>query len=343
MKNIYDYGLELLKNGESFALATIMEESGSTPRSKGAKMIVKKDGSIIETVGGGAVEAQCIEKALEVIREKRSQIFRFNLTNKDAALSEMICGGDGEILIAYITSAEPKNKENFKKAVDAITLRKKGYFVMKIGSEEKLPKTNILQFVLDISDVHEESQEKSFNKMIRDLNITQAQKEVIEGKECFIDPLMTSGVAYLFGGGHVSKETALILNFIGFETVVIDDRADFANKERFPKSKVIVVESLEELPSMPMDENAYILIMTRGHLFDRVVLEWALKTSAGYIGMIGSRRKIKMTYDNLIEKGVTQKELERVHAPIGIKLAAQTPSEIAISIGAELINCRAEK
>ncbi|MGL4607024.1 MAG: XdhC family aldehyde oxidoreductase maturation factor [Eubacteriaceae bacterium] len=338
MKQIFNHAIELLENKECFALATIMVESGSTPRSKGAKMLIKADGNIIETVGGGAIEAQCISEALSVISEKKSKIFKFNLTNHDAAVSEMICGGSGEILITYFDAENTSNLKIFKSIINAINKREKAYLVYPLHGEKASP------FYLNFEDETQENPiEIEIKSIISKASINEPRLIDYKGNLFFIDPLVHGGTVYLFGGGHVSKETATVLNLINFETIVIDDRADFANRERFPNSKIIVVESLDHLPPLAVDANSYIVIMTRGHLYDRNVLEWALKTKACYIGMIGSRRKIKMTFEKLMASGFTQENLEKVHAPIGIKLAAQTPSEIAVSIVAELINVRSEK
>ena len=123
----------------------------------------------------------------------------------------------------------------------------------------------------------------------------------------------------------------------------MDDREEFDNKERFPNSKIVVLDNFEEIGDLGIDDDSYILIITRGHLYDYNVLEWSLKTNAYYIGMIGSATKIEMSYDKLKKEGFTQKDIDRVHAPIGIKLAAKTPAEIAVSIAGQLINERDAK
>jgi xanthine dehydrogenase accessory factor len=126
--------------------------------------------------------------------------------------------------------------------------------------------------------------------------------------------------------------------------VVIDDRPTFANRERFPEAEEVLVAGFDEVfDRLKIDENAYLVIVTRGHIYDGNVLEQALRTRARYIGMIGSRRKIGTLYANLMKKGISRDLLKRVHAPIGLDIAAETPEEIAISIMAELIQVRAER
>ncbi|MCC0679148.1 XdhC family protein [Clostridioides sp. ES-S-0005-03] len=270
--NIYEQAIKLIENNEDFAFATITSHSGSTPRETGAMMIVKSDGSIFGSVGGGSVEATCIKHSINVIKSRESMLYKFTLNKTDIAKLGMICGGTGEIQIDFIDSNLKSNLERF-------------------------------------------------NKNLKE-NISKA---------------------YIFGAGHISKDVAVILSLLEFRTIVIDDREEFANSERFPHSEVVVLDSFENIPDFPIDENSYIIILTRGHLYDSSSLEWALKTNPCYIGMIGSRTKIGLTYEKLMKKGFSKQELNKVHAPIGIKLDAQTPAEIAVCIAAELINCRANK
>jgi xanthine dehydrogenase accessory factor len=125
--------------------------------------------------------------------------------------------------------------------------------------------------------------------------------------------------------------------------VVIDDRADFANKDRFPEvDRVIVADFVQAFEELEYSGDVYAVIVTRGHKHDAYVLEEALKRPSKYIGMIGSKRKIKMVYDYLREKGFQEEALKSVHAPIGLKINSETPQEIAVSIVAELIKVRGE-
>jgi xanthine dehydrogenase accessory factor len=129
---------------------------------------------------------------------------------------------------------------------------------------------------------------------------------------------------------------------VGFKVVVIDDRPEFADPEKFPKAEDVHYYSFDSvMERLPVDGSSYVVIMTRGHSHDKTVLAQALKSPAGYIGMIGSRRKISIIFGKLLEQGFTQEQLDRVHSPIGIDIGAETPEEIAVSIIAELIKVRA--
>ncbi len=159
--------------------------------------------------------------------------------------------------------------------------------------------------------------------------------------DLYIEPVLPKTRVYIFGGGHISLFVSKICAMVGFEVAVIDDRPDFASQERFPEAAEIIAEDFETvLPRLRANQAAYVVIVTRGHAYDQEVLEWALRTDARYIGMIGSRKKIQTVYKNLQEKGVAPDEFQRVHAPIGLDIGALTPEEIAVSIAAEMIQVR---
>ncbi len=161
--------------------------------------------------------------------------------------------------------------------------------------------------------------------------------------EILVEPILSEPTVFLFGAGHVSQQVAPIAKKVHFKVVVIDDRAIFANHDRFPEADEVIVSEFEKcFSSLTIDESSYLVILTRGHLYDGVVLEQAIKTSARYIGMIGSRNKIQTLYKNLTKKGVSRETLERVHAPIGLDINSETPEEIAVSIVAELIQVRGQ-
>lgn len=153
------------------------------------------------------------------------------------------------------------------------------------------------------------------------------------------------GTIYLFGAGHISQQVCPLAGLVDFRTVVIDDRADFANRGRFPDADdVKVIPSFEDsFADLDIGDDSYVVIVTRGHLHDKTCLEQALKTDARYIGMIGSRHKRDRIYRDLKIQGFSEKDFQRVHSPIGTDIKAETPEEIGISIIGELIRARAER
>jgi xanthine dehydrogenase accessory factor len=130
-------------------------------------------------------------------------------------------------------------------------------------------------------------------------------------------------------------------SMVGLPVAVVDDRAEFANRERFPGAEEVIAEGYSSaVGKLAINKASYLVIVTRGHVYDQEVLEWALGTEARYIGMIGSRKKIQTVYENLERKGIAAEKLKRVHAPIGLDIGALTPEEIAVSILAEIIKIR---
>jgi xanthine dehydrogenase accessory factor len=161
--------------------------------------------------------------------------------------------------------------------------------------------------------------------------------------ESFLESFEQIKTAYIFGAGHIGKALEPILRYIGFETIVIDDRPEFSNRERFPHaSDVITVRDYSNVyENITTDENSYIIIVTRGHRGDYEVLKQSLDQKYEYLGMIGSKKKIADTFKRLQEDGFSKEELDTIYTPIGIEIFAETPEEISISIAAEMIKVRA--
>ena len=159
----------------------------------------------------------------------------------------------------------------------------------------------------------------------------------------FVEDFKTSSQAYIFGGGHVALALDPVLRHIDFETTIIDDRAEYANAERFPASRTIVCDNFDHcFDEIEPDEDSFLIIVTRGHRGDLQVLRQALRKPHAYLGMIGSRHKNQLLVNQLLSEGFSQEELDRVYTPIGLEIKSETPEEISISIAAEMIKVRAE-
>ncbi len=162
--------------------------------------------------------------------------------------------------------------------------------------------------------------------------------------EIFVEPILATPATYIFGAGHVSKYISKIATLAGFNSVIIDNRPQYANAERFPEAVEIYSNSFEEaFERINPNEFSYIVIVTRGHLEDQNVLRWAVQTNARFIGMIGSKFKRKHLVENLIEEGISEEQLSRVFSPVGIDINAILPEEIAVSVVAQMIAVRRSK
>jgi xanthine dehydrogenase accessory factor len=172
----------------------------------------------------------------------------------------------------------------------------------------------------------------------------QAQLMEDGSQRCLIEPIGQFSKVFLVGAGHVAQKVALLTPTVGFKTIVLDDRAEYLSEERFPLAdqRIVLKDFNNVFRGVAIDTDSSLVIVTRGHSSDKEVLKQALHTEAGYIGMIGSSRKIRATFDLLLQEGVTQADLNSVHTPIGLSIGAETPEEIAISIVAELIQERAK-
>ena len=159
--------------------------------------------------------------------------------------------------------------------------------------------------------------------------------------DVFLEPILPVETLYLFGAGHVSQSTAAVAKMLGLRVVVIDPRPEYNNNDRFPDADSLIVEEYDAAFSeLNVDEDSYIVIYTTGHVHDEQCLQFAVGTTAKYVGMIGSKKKVKEIKERLRHKGVSQQQLDEIHAPIGLEIGAQTPEEIAVSILAEITKVR---
>lgn len=322
MKKLFSSIYKTIKNGEDIVLVTVIGDSGSTPRGAGARMAVRKNGTSVGTIGGGAVEYKSTQLAMEALKEKKSYIKGFRLAPNDVADLGMICGGDVEVYFQYIEG----NKENIV-LIENINIQLN-------KDENSWLSTEISDEIIGRMWIYSESNSKCKIK-------SGLFKEY--GKIYFIEPLVTAGKVCIFGGGHISQKLVPTLNSIHFKCVVVDDKPEFANAELFPMAEKTVVADFGEYSSrITINPCDYVIILTRGHKNDYDVLVQALRTDACYIGLVGSRTKISNTKERLIKDGFSEEDFNRVYAPIGTAIKAETPEEIAISIAGEMIKVRSE-
>lgn len=342
MKKIATAALKLLKSGAGFALATILESSGSTPRGAGASMLIMTDGAIVGTVGGGVLEAFIIKSAGQVIKSGSAAVFEFSLDQSSAASAGAICGGRVKVLIDSIRAEDPLNLSYFEQLLRAVGVCSQ---LVLIPDSGKLKPRNQCLMRTDGMIIGAEHYGSDFALHLQNMRVGEKYITHSENFRVYLFPVDTDVTVYIFGAGHCGEKLASALSPVGFSTVIIDDRQEFCQRERFPYAEELIVP---EWMGAPFDQinfgaDSYIVIVTRGHMQDELVLLRALKTNAGYIGMIGSKRKCATIFQHLMDAGFTEADIRRVYAPIGIPIGAETPEEIAVSITAELIKVRAEK
>ncbi len=340
MRKLIEQLCTMLNDGEDLVLVTVSSQSGSTPRLAGAKMIIRRNNSIAGTIGGGLVEALAIKEAGKCFADARSMRHSFDLSNDDSAITDMICGGKLELFLEFIR-ADDDNRGVFQSLYTAMSSGRRAALVCPLA-----PDSNIRRFVINHKDQnnHGAVPEKLL-ATVKQLRSSTSGCTLIEheNQQYLVSYFAVGGNLFLIGAGHVAACTAEAAARVGFRVIAMDDRSDFANRERFPLADEIkVLPSFAEcFKEYDIDEDCYLVIVTRGHMHDLEVLEQALQTGAGYIGMIGSRKKRNAIYANLMDKGVKEAQLEQVRCPIGMAIEADTPEEIAVSIVGELIYQRA--
>jgi len=339
--------LEQINRGFPVVLASIISLQGSSPRHDGTKMLIGRDGQIWGTIGGSLMEATAIREAGAVLKTGQSRFLDFELNGRNASAPGMICGGNARILLDCL-GTEQENKDFALVWYEAV--RRGDDFFLLTRIQEKDGGLKVIGHAILYRDGR-----ITGNCALEPPDIAYLRGELhtvsatvvfnIGNTQVIIDSLRKVKTLYCCGAGHVAVPTARIAALVGFRVVVMDDRPEFANLERFPEvSQVIVVDDFSRaLSGLKIDEDSFIVIVTRGHQYDREVLEQALKTSAFYIGMISSRRKKAAIYEALLAKGYQQSELDKVHSPIGLDIGGETPEEIAVSIVAELIQERNKK
>jgi xanthine dehydrogenase accessory factor len=348
MKDFFLEIVESLGKQKQVVLATIVTSDGSSPLPAGAMMLVKSgDGEIAGSVGGGLLEALVIEEAKKYFAENRQpKVVTFDL-NDDVSNEGMICGGNVDVLLETLTRNDLSTFRELlqirNEGSDCVLVRSLsslGATLQRaiIGSREPNLNAPKIKDSLSLTATDSAIFHDAFRRVFGKDEVTG-----IKGKqgEIILQPIRGLQNLAIFGGGHISKHLSQIASIAGFSVTVIDDREEFANAERFPgASRVLTSEYDKAFSKIEVKPSTFIVIVTRGHQFDELVLEMAVHTPARYIGMIGSKRKVISCFEDLVKRGVPLEKLGRVHAPIGLDIGATTAEEIAVSIVAELINVR---
>ena len=332
MRSILTHLCACLEEGKPAILATIVDSSGSAPRSHGTRMLYCHDGRLIGTIGGGELEGKCIARARDLLTGGEGHdLLHFALNAGEAAAAGMICGGNVRVLLQRLepdagTTALFRNLlRAFEAGASPVLLTlmpKEGTprLLVHIPGEAAAP------------DLAPELRDEVLRRVGRsDLPYTTTSA----AGTVYAEPLVRPLRLHLAGAGHVALATAHLAGFLGYEVVVIDDRPEFASRERFSQACEVRVCPFDNCLGR-LNGSDYVVIVTRGHLHDQEVLVQALRSGAGYIGMIGSRRKREAIYSALRQQGFTEADLARVHSPIGLPIGGESPEEIALSIMAEI-------
>jgi len=342
----YSRLLEFLAAGERLALCTILRLEGSGPRRAGAKMLVRDGGESVGTVGGGVLEGKATRWAQEALRSGRPLCRPFALDLQQASDEGMTCGGKVEVLVETFDGSLSAVRGFFAQVLAMLARGERGWLATAITrhGEDIVTEHFLIVGGAPVAALSESG--RGLPEDVLDAPAVLTPTLLERGSvRYFVDPLAPPITVYIFGGGHIGMQLAPLCRLLGFRTVVVDDRADFVSQDRFPQAnELVAVPSFERtLERLPIGEDSYMVIVTRGHGGDQAILRQALRRRPSYIGMIGSNRKRGLIFNQLLAEGFTQEDLARVTCPVGLPIGAETPEEIAVSIAAQLVATRAAR
>src|SRR5438105_753510 len=353
MREIYARIAELEREGRRFAVATVVRTTGSTPQVVGAKLLVDDLGRLVGTLGGGCVEGDAFVEAKRVIETGDASLREYELTEETAWDTGLVCGGTmwiaiepgekvvrfaGRDLLGDVLAASSGGNP----VAVATLMRKHGKELVAAG---KL-------FVETDAKGGGTLGDAALDRRARDaaldaLGRGTARTVVLDDEtELLVEPVLAKPRLILVGGGHVGLAIANLAAQLDYQITVIDDRPEFANRERFGgagagapgrgATEIVNMDMAKALETMPIGWNTFIVIATRGHKLDATCLRAAVKTQARYVGLLGSKRKTILIAQMLRSEGVSDERIRAVHAPIGLDLGGRTPAEIALSVMSEL-------
>ncbi len=354
MKEIYEAAIEECRKGNVSMLATIIKQAGPSPRGIGAKCLLTRDGRLFGTIGGGRLEAEVLAEAPGVLASNVPALMSFHLKGTDVEDTDMLCGGDVEVFLAPISPEDSGLPALFGSILKVHRRGGSGFMATVVDPEAWQGKKAPMFFattdgtqsgeIPGAPDIEKELKDRTEELVNQRLPKIHHFPKGEGSLNVFVEPVVANPILFIFGGGHVSQQIVPLAARVGFSVTVIDDRGDFADPHLFPEAREVLERRFEDvMDGLPVDGSSYLVIVTRGHSYDKEVLAQALKTNARYIGMIGSRRKRDIIYAKLLEEGFTGEDIARVHSPIGLTIGAETPEEIAVSIVGELIQERAGK
>lgn len=362
MRDFFQELLQKLNAGETVAMATVVKRKGSVPREVGAKMLVDRAGTISGTVGGGCGEAEVWRSALNVIDTLRPTTVSVDLTEEIAMESQGVCGGIFDVFVQpWRTTSQPGQPdmrafaeaivqalESEHAAVLVTVIAAGGSWRASIGQQMLVHESGELLGSLALPGASANLAEKLVEAAQQAIVAGKPHVERIESQEAsltwaelFIEPFVPPPVLLIGGAGHIAVPLAALASIMKFSVSVTDDRPSFANRERFPGAKQILVGDIEAtLRNYPITPRAHIVLVTRAHTHDVQGLRAIIDSPAAYIGMIGSQRRVWAVFKLLHQEGVPAEKLARVHAPIGLDLGGSTPEEIALAIMSEIVLLR---
>lgn len=349
MRDVFDEAVVQFGKGKRAVLATVVRTKGSTPQKQGAKLLVREDGTGVGTLGGGCVEGDIWFAAQELMKRGGASEYReYHLNEELAAQDGLVCGGTMYFLIdpvykpadflSHATEVADAYAGTGMPVALATIVQPGDKIATSVGTKLFIRDDGTSEGTLGSSLLDNAAVAKARELMVLGKSVYVTSED---GTEYFVETYTTPPKLVLVGGGHVSNAIAPLARMVGFHLYVTDDREEFASESRFPEAEMVVVKQPEEaLAEIPINPNTFIIIATRGHRYDNVALAAAAKTPAKYVGLLGSKRKTILIYEDLVKMGFPGERIREIRSPVGLDIHARTPEEIAVSIVAEMLMFR---
>ena len=313
--------------GEPVALATVVKTWGSGPRGPGAKMALTADARIAGSVSGGCVEAAVVEAGQEVLETGAPKLLRFGVADETAWEVGLSCGGSIEVFVERLDDAVYEPLRDAHEARQAIARA-------TVVEGDPLGASVIVREGDDSSE--------AMGAAARDaLAAGRSERTEIDGAQVFVDVELPPPVLVMVGGVHIAIALASMAKPLGYRTVVVDPRGVFGSEERFAHADELIQAWPDDaLQGLGIDRSTAVATLTHDPKLDDPALAVALRSPAFYVGALGSRRTNEKRVKRLLQRGVSERDLERLHAPIGLALGGRTPEEIALSVLAQVVAVR---
>lgn len=325
MKDVLDTLERWTDDGLKIATATVVSTERSAPRDPGAVLAVSEKLEVAGSVTGGCVEPAVYEEAMAVLEGGPPKLLTFGIADDEAFEVGLPCGGTVHI---FVDALEPGLVHPIAEAVHAER-------PVALAFDTTGGTLGRKQLVYGDEDGGNEVAQRARELLQRG----ETGFVTVDGVEVFVSSFAPRPRMYVFGAIDFASTLARIGRFIGYRVTVCDARAKFVTSERFPDVDELVTDWPDRfLSSAPVDERTAICVLTHDSKFDVPILKVALDGPAGYIGAMGSRRTTERRSERLREEGVTDEQLGRVHAPIGLPIGSRTPEEVAVAIAAEVIS-----
>ncbi|HEX6699238.1 MAG TPA: XdhC/CoxI family protein [Gaiellaceae bacterium] len=317
-------------DGLRAATATVVAIERSAPRDPGAVLAVSEQGDVAGSVTGGCVEPAVYEEARDVLAGGSPRLKSYGIADEEAFEVGLSCGGTVHIFVSMLDPAlvEPFAAALAEDRAVALTYDVSG------------PDAGAARVVLGDAEPEDDVERRAQEL----LALGETALVEVGGEDVFVSSFAPRPAMYVFGAVDHAAALAQVGRHLGYRVTVCDARARFATPERFPNVDELVVDWPDRfLAQAPIDERTAICVLTHDHKFDVPLLKVALRSPAGYIGAMGSRRTTEERAERLRAESVTDDELGRIRAPIGLRIGARAPEEVAVAIGAEIVQAARER